>query len=67
MEYGVAILGGGFAGLISAQQLKRYAPQLSMLILDKLPDPALAVSRKVGESLAEPGPQYLRKVLARKF
>ncbi len=62
-KYDVIILGGGFAGLTLAYQLKQSRPEISMLILEKRSEKAPVAAHKVGESLVELGAYYLREVL----
>ena len=59
----VVILGGGLAGLTLALQLRRNAPDLSVILLEKRDGNAPTAAHKVGESTVELGTHYLREFL----
>lgn len=61
--YDVAICGAGLAGLTLARQLKLNIPNLSIVVLDRLPRPLPEGAFKVGESTLSVGTYYLTKVL----
>jgi flavin-dependent dehydrogenase len=62
-HYDVAILGGGLAGGCLARQLRRDAPSLRILIVEKRPHPVPEAAFKVGESSVEIGAHYFEKRL----
>ncbi len=59
----VAICGGGLAGLCLARQLRMESPELSVAVVEAMPDPLPDAAHKVGESLAETGAHYLSGIL----
>lgn len=59
----IAIAGGGLAGLCLAIELKRAAPELSIVIVDRRADPAPDAAFKVGESSVEVGSHYFREIV----
>lgn len=59
----VAICGGGLAGLTLARQLRRELPELSVVVLEKLPRPLPPAAFKVGESSVELSSHYFGSVL----
>ncbi len=61
--YDVLIIGGGFAGLTLALQLKQAKPGITVLVLEKQTGEAPIATHKVGESTSELGSSYLREVL----
>ena len=61
--YDVVICGGGFAGLCLARQLKLKDPNLSVLVLEKRPNPLPLGTFKVGESTTEITFYYLGEIL----
>jgi flavin-dependent dehydrogenase len=65
-QYDTIILGGGLAGLTLSLQLKRLAPEISILVLERRETEASAAAHKVGESTVELGSHYLREVLGLK-
>lgn len=62
-RYDVVILGGGLAGQTLARQVKHARPDTSILIAERREHPVPEAAFKVGESTAELGSLYLRKVL----
>ncbi len=62
-EYDVIVLGGGLAGLCVAIELKRTAPGIRVLILEKGESPRPEAAHKVGESSVEMASHYFRHVL----
>ena len=58
-QYDVAIVGGALAGAATAILLKREAPQLRVLILEK----STAFGRRVGEATVEVSGYFLGRVL----
>lgn len=62
----VAICGGGLAGLTLARQLRRELPDLSVVVLEKLPRPLPPAAFKVGESSVELSARYFGSVLGLK-
>jgi len=59
IQYDVAIIGGGLAGLTLALQLHREQPALSIIVLERSSLPPPHASHKVGESTVEIGAHYL--------
>jgi flavin-dependent dehydrogenase len=59
----VLIAGGGLAGLTLARQLKRGAPGLRLLVIEKRTHPAPEAAHKVGESSVEIGAHYFRHIV----
>jgi flavin-dependent dehydrogenase len=57
----VVVLGGGFAGLSAALQLKQKRPETSITVVEKRGLPVPEVAFKVGESVAEIGSHYLKE------
>jgi flavin-dependent dehydrogenase len=62
-DYDVVILGGGFAGSTLAIQIKKQAPETSLLIIEKATYPVAEAAHKVGESSVEIGSHYLENIL----
>src|SRR5437763_5679159 len=62
-RYDVVILGGGFAGLSVANQLRLARPQTRVLVVDRRAEPAPEAAFKVGESSVEIGAHYYRDVV----
>jgi len=62
-DYDVAILGGGLAGLTLSLQLKQQDPDISIVIIEKLPLPYPVTAHKVGESTVELGSHYVCNLL----
>lgn len=62
-RHDVIIMGGGFAGLTLALQLKRRRPELDILILERRSHPVPLAAHKVGESTVEIAAHYLGEVL----
>lgn len=63
LEYDVAILGGGMAGLTLALQLKQSRPATRILVIEKQRYPFPEATHKVGESTVEIAAHYLRDIL----
>lgn len=63
MNYDVAILGGGLAGLTLARQLKLERPETKIAVLEKLSHPVPEAAFKVGESSVEIGAHYFAETL----
>jgi flavin-dependent dehydrogenase len=61
--YEVVIMGGGLAGLLLAHQLKRAAPDLSILVVERNRHPVPLAAHKVGESSVEVAAHYFVDVL----
>lgn len=61
--YDVVICGGGLAGLALARQLKLKLPNLSIVIIEKIPRPLPEACFKVGESAVEISTHYFGKIL----
>jgi flavin-dependent dehydrogenase len=59
----VVVMGGGFAGLTLALQLRRRFPALEVTVLERTRYPVPTATHKVGESLVEIGAHYLDTVL----
>jgi flavin-dependent dehydrogenase len=59
----VIVLGGGFAGLSAALQLKQERPATSVVVVEKREHPVPEAAFKVGESSAEIGSHYLRDTI----
>ena len=59
----VIILGGGLAGLTLALQLRRQAPELSVVVVERRAHPVREGAFKVGESTVEIGAHYFADVL----
>jgi flavin-dependent dehydrogenase len=57
-HYDVVIMGGGLAGLSLAVQLKRRAPKVSILVIEKSKFPVPEAAHKVGESTLEIAARY---------
>lgn len=62
-QWGLAVAGGGLAGLSLALQVKRARPDLDIVVVDRQSRPAPEGGFKVGESVVEVGSHYLREVL----
>jgi flavin-dependent dehydrogenase len=63
LEYDLAILGGGLAGLTLALEISKARPQTSILVVEKQKHPVPEAAHKVGESSMEIQGYYLRHVL----
>jgi 2-polyprenyl-6-methoxyphenol hydroxylase-like FAD-dependent oxidoreductase len=55
IDYDVAIIGGGLAGLTLAAQLQQENEDLSIAVLERSTLPPPAAAHKVGESTVEIG------------
>ncbi len=62
-DYDVVILGGGFAGLTLALELRKHRPDIRILVVEKQKHPVPEATHKVGESSVEITGYYLRDVL----
>ena len=62
-NYDVIIIGGGFAGLTLALQLKAKNADISIAVFERKPHPVRESAHKVGESTVEVGAYYLAYVL----
>jgi flavin-dependent dehydrogenase len=62
-RYDAVIAGGGLAGLTLARQLRREAPAVRVLVLEKRRHPVAEAAFKVGESSVEVGAHYFDTVL----
>ena len=58
-EHDVCILGGGFAGLTLARQLRRRLPALDVVVIEHRRFPVREAAHKVGESTVEVAAHYL--------
>jgi 2-polyprenyl-6-methoxyphenol hydroxylase-like FAD-dependent oxidoreductase len=63
IDYDVAIIGGGLAGLTLAAQLQQENEDLSIAVLERSTLPPPAAAHKVGESTVEIGAHYLAENL----
>ena len=63
MEFDVAILGGGLAGLTLARQLLMQRPETRIAVIEKREFPVDETTCKVGESTVEIGAHYFGEVL----
>ena len=63
-HFDVAILGGGLAGGCLARQLRRDAPALRVVVVEKRRHPVREAAFKVGESSVEIGAHYFHTRLA---
>src|SRR4051812_27407840 len=61
--FDVAILGGGLAGSCLARQLRMEAPQVRVLMIEKLAHPVPEAAFKVGESTVEIAAHYFNSRL----
>ena len=59
----VTILGGGLAGLCMARQLRREAPDASVVVVERVQRPLPEAAHKVGESSVELGSRYFEHTL----
>lgn len=66
MTRGVAILGGGLAGLSLALQLRLAHPELRIVVLERRVGEAPEAAFKVGESTVEIGAEYFANTLGLK-
>jgi flavin-dependent dehydrogenase len=62
-DYDVIVMGGGLAGACLAIQLRRGAPELRLLVLERDESPYPEGAHKVGESSVEVASHYFRTVL----
>ncbi len=62
-RYDVTILGGGLAGLCLARQLRREAPDASVVVVERTRRPLPDAAHKVGESSVELGSRYFEHTL----
>ena len=58
-KHDVCILGGGFAGLTLARQLRRRMPSLDIVVIEHRRFPVREAAHKVGESTVEVAAHYL--------
>lgn len=63
MEFDVAILGGGLAGLTLTRQLLMQRPETRIAVIEKREFPVDETTCKVGESTVEIGAHYFGEVL----
>ncbi|MEM6797759.1 MAG: tryptophan 7-halogenase, partial [Acidobacteriota bacterium] len=59
VDYDVVLIGGGFAGSASAVLLKRWLPELRVLVIER----GRRFERKVGEATVEVSAYFLHRVL----
>jgi flavin-dependent dehydrogenase len=59
-------MGGGLAGMTLAIQLKKQAPEINILIIEKATYPVTVAAHKVGESSVEIGSHYFENILGLK-
>ncbi len=63
MQDVVTIVGGGLAGMCLALQLRRAAPALQVVVLERRGEPPPRAAFKIGESSVEIGSHYFLRVL----
>jgi flavin-dependent dehydrogenase len=63
LEYDLAILGGGIAGLTLALEVSKARPETNILVVERQKHPVPEAAHKVGESSVEIQAYYLRHVL----